>query len=69
MASTRDMLFDPLQLVVFISSVMTLNPGDVILSGTPSGVGPLEDSDTVSIHIDGIGSLINTVKAADEVLG
>ncbi len=63
MGSTRDMIFDIYQLVAYISTVMTLNPGDVILTGTPAGVSPLEDGDTVSIHIEGIGSLINPVIA------
>ncbi len=63
MSSTRDMVFDPLQLVLYTSTVMTLNPGDIILTGTPAGVSPIVDGDTVSIHIDGIGSLINPVEA------
>lgn len=63
MASTRDMLFTIDRLVMFISSVMTLMPGDVILTGTPAGVGPLEDSDTVTVSIEGIGNLLNTVRA------
>lgn len=63
MASTRDMIFDIEQLVLYASSVMTLCPGDVLLSGTPAGVGSLVAGDTVSIHINGIGSLINPVVA------
>ena len=63
MASTRDMLFTIDRLVMFISSVMTLMPGDVILTGTPAGVGPLEDGDTVTVSIEGIGNLLNTVRA------
>jgi 2-keto-4-pentenoate hydratase/2-oxohepta-3-ene-1,7-dioic acid hydratase in catechol pathway len=62
MSSTRDMVFEPFQLVLYISTVMTLNPGDLILTGTPAGVSPIVDGDTVSIHIDGIGSLINPVQ-------
>ena len=61
MASTRDMIFTVRQLVAFISSVMTLLPGDVIMTGTPAGVGPLSDGDEVSVTIDGIGTLHNTV--------
>ncbi len=61
MASTRDMLFNVRQLVAFISSVMTLFPGDVILTGTPAGVGPLTDGDEVAVTIDGIGTLRNPV--------
>ncbi len=64
MASTRDMIFDPVQLLVFISSIMTLNPGDLVLTGTPAGVGPLKPGDLVSAHIEGIGSLNNPVIAA-----
>ena len=61
MASTRDMFFTVPQLVVFISSVMTLEPGDVILTGTPSGVGDLVDGNTVRITIEGLGTLANPV--------
>ncbi|MFZ3070739.1 MAG: fumarylacetoacetate hydrolase family protein [Anaerolineaceae bacterium] len=63
MTSTRDMIFNIEQLVLYASSVMTLYPGDVILTGTPAGVGSLVAGDTVSIHIDGIGSLVNSVVA------
>jgi len=63
MASTRDMVFTISQLVVFISSVMTLEPGDLILTGTPSGVGDLVDGMTVSINIEGLGTLTNPVRA------
>ncbi|MEA4811989.1 MAG: fumarylacetoacetate hydrolase family protein [Anaerolineaceae bacterium] len=63
MSSTREMVFDPFQLVLYLSTIMTLNPGDLILTGTPAGVSPLTDGDTVSIHIDGIGSLINPVQS------
>jgi 2-keto-4-pentenoate hydratase/2-oxohepta-3-ene-1,7-dioic acid hydratase in catechol pathway len=62
MASTRDMIFPARQLVSFISSVMTLEPGDVILTGTPSGVGGMIDGDEVEIEIEGIGTLINPVR-------
>jgi 2-keto-4-pentenoate hydratase/2-oxohepta-3-ene-1,7-dioic acid hydratase in catechol pathway len=58
---TSDMLFDPATLVEFISSVMTLMPGDVIATGTPAGVGPLSDGDEVSVAVEGIGVLTNTV--------
>jgi 2-keto-4-pentenoate hydratase/2-oxohepta-3-ene-1,7-dioic acid hydratase in catechol pathway len=65
MASTRDMVFSIQQLIVFVSSVMTLNPGDVILTGTPAGVGPLEHDDKVSITIEGVGELVNLVEESD----
>ncbi len=62
MATTRDMVFTIQQLVAFISSVMTLVPGDLILTGTPAGVGLLEQGDQVQIQIEGIGELINFVR-------
>jgi len=62
MASTRDMIFPVRQIVAFVSSVMTLEPGDVILTGTPSGVGPLQDGDEVAVEIEGIGILSNRVR-------
>ncbi|KAA8967775.1 fumarylacetoacetate hydrolase family protein [Mycobacterium sp.] len=49
------------EIVAWISAVMTLLPGDLILTGTPEGVGPLEDGDTVSITVEGIGTLVNPV--------
>jgi 2-keto-4-pentenoate hydratase/2-oxohepta-3-ene-1,7-dioic acid hydratase in catechol pathway len=61
MASTRDMVFSIPQLIAFISSIMTLEPGDLILTGTPAGVGKLEAGDKVQITIEGIGELINPV--------
>ncbi|MRS11718.1 MAG: DUF2437 domain-containing protein [Actinobacteria bacterium] len=60
-ARTSDMIFDPFQLVSFVSGVMALLPGDVVLTGTPSGVGPLVAGDAVEIRIEGVGSLINRV--------
>ena len=64
MASTQDMVFSVPQLVAYISGVMTLEPGDVVLSGTPEGVGRLADGDTVEIDIQGIGMLRNVVRLA-----
>lgn len=58
---TKDMVFDPATLVSYVSHVMTLLPGDVVLTGTPAGVGPLTDGDTVTVRIDGIGELANPV--------
>lgn len=63
MASTREMIFSVEQLIAFISSVMTLQPGDVILTGTPAGIGPLLDGDVVEVSVEGIGSLSNPVSA------
>ena len=62
MGSTWDMVFPVFTLVTLISSVMTLNPGDVILTGTPAGVGPLHDGDEVTVEIEGIGELTNPVR-------
>jgi len=59
------MIWRPATLVAFISRVMTLEPGDVILTGTPEGVGPLTPGDTVEIEIGGIGVLTNPVLAVD----
>ena len=61
--STADMVFDVPALVAHVSSVMTLLPGDVILTGTPEGVGPMEVGDEVEISIDGLGTLTNKVEA------
>jgi 2-keto-4-pentenoate hydratase/2-oxohepta-3-ene-1,7-dioic acid hydratase in catechol pathway len=58
-ARTSDMIFDPATLVSFISKVMTLLPGDVVLTGTPSGIGPLDRGDLVEVTIEGIGTLTN----------
>lgn len=56
-----DFIFDVPTVVSFVSHVMTLLPGDVVLTGTPAGVGPLADGDTVEVEIDGIGVLENPV--------
>jgi 2-keto-4-pentenoate hydratase/2-oxohepta-3-ene-1,7-dioic acid hydratase in catechol pathway len=61
MASTRDMVFSIRQLVAYASSVMTLEPGDVLLTGTPAGVGALQAGDIVEVTIEGIGTLKNRV--------
>ncbi|HEY8452043.1 MAG: fumarylacetoacetate hydrolase family protein [Micromonosporaceae bacterium] len=58
---TRDMVFDPPTLVSYVSHVMTLLPGDVLLTGTPAGVGPLRPGDRVVVRIDGVGELVNPV--------
>jgi 2-keto-4-pentenoate hydratase/2-oxohepta-3-ene-1,7-dioic acid hydratase in catechol pathway len=63
MASTRDMVFNVATLVAFISSFMTLEPGDLIFTGTPSGVGELKDGDEVMVEIEGLGEIRNKVKA------
>lgn len=60
-ASTSDLIHDVPTLVEWVSEVMTLLPGDVILTGTPAGVGPVTKGQTVSVAIDGIGPLRNPV--------
>ena len=66
MASTRDMLFNVGVLIAYISSVMTLEPGDLIFTGTPAGVGELKDGDEVSVEIEGLGMIKNKVKAENQ---
>ncbi len=62
--NTSDLVFGPAALVAFVSSVMTLLPGDVILTGTPAGISPLTDGDVVEVEIAGIGVLSNPVRCA-----
>ncbi len=61
--STSDMIFGVAELLSYITAVMTLLPGDVILTGTPAGVGPIVDGDRVEVEIEGIGVLVNPVVA------
>lgn len=61
--NTSDLAVGPAALVAFVSSVMTLLPGDVILTGTPAGISPLADGDVVEVEISGIGVLRNPVSA------
>jgi 2-keto-4-pentenoate hydratase/2-oxohepta-3-ene-1,7-dioic acid hydratase in catechol pathway len=63
MASTRDMVFNVGTLIAYISSVMTLEPGDLIFTGTPAGVGELKNGDEVVVEIEGLGALRNPVRA------
>lgn len=58
---TRELIFTIPELVEFISSVMTLLPGDIISTGTPSGIGPIRPGDQVTIHVEGVGALTNPV--------
>ncbi len=62
---TKDMVFDVPTLVSYVSHVMTLLPGDVILTGTPAGVGPIVAGDTVTVSVEGIGTLANRVATLD----
>jgi len=59
--TTADLVFSVCQLVSFISKVMTLLPGDVIATGTPAGIGPMQVGDTIEIVVEGIGTLSNRV--------
>ena len=61
MGSTHDMVFDIEKLIAFASSIMTLEPGDIIMTGTPAGVSPLRAGDVVEITIDRLGTLRNPV--------
>ena len=61
---TSDMVFGVAEIIAFISAFTTLLPGDVILTGTPSGVGKVEPGDLMDVEIDGIGTLTNRVVAA-----
>ncbi len=58
---TKDFIFDVATVISYISHIMTLLPGDVILTGTPAGVGPLTSGQQVSVSIEGIGTLTNPV--------
>lgn len=62
MASTRDMVFNVGTIIAYISSVMTLEPGDLIFTGTPAGVSPIKDGDEVVVEIEGLGVLKNPVR-------
>jgi 2-keto-4-pentenoate hydratase/2-oxohepta-3-ene-1,7-dioic acid hydratase in catechol pathway len=63
-APLSDMVHSIPAIIEYASSVFTLLPGDVILTGTPSGVGPIVAGDTVEVEVDGVGSLVNPVRAA-----
>jgi 2-keto-4-pentenoate hydratase/2-oxohepta-3-ene-1,7-dioic acid hydratase in catechol pathway len=60
-ASTADLLRGVPELISYVSAVMTLLPGDVILTGTPAGVGPIQVGDEVSVTVQGVGTLTNPV--------
>lgn len=61
-SNTSQLIFSCSDLVSFVSTNMTLLPGDVILTGTPSGVGPIQSGDRLEVRIQGLAPLINTVK-------
>src|ERR1700761_8830210 len=60
---TRDFIFSVPHLLVYITAAMTLEPGDLIPTGTPAGVGPMSSGDTVEVTIEGLGVLRNSVEA------
>lgn len=62
-SNTRQLIFGVDQLVSFVSQVMTLEPGDVILTGTPAGIGPMTPGDAVEVRVRGLGRLVNRVVA------
>ena len=62
-ASLEDMIFKVPFLINFVSTVMTLFPGDVIITGTPAGIGPMPEKSTIAVAIDGLGQLTNKVSA------
>jgi 2-keto-4-pentenoate hydratase/2-oxohepta-3-ene-1,7-dioic acid hydratase in catechol pathway len=64
---TSQLIFDVPTLISYISQVMTLLPGDVVLTGTPSGVGPIRPGQRVECTVEGLGTLSNSVAAADAV--
>ena len=59
----NDMIFKVADIINFVSSVMTLLPGDVIITGTPAGIGPMPEKSTVAVSIEGLGQLTNKVSA------
>jgi 2-keto-4-pentenoate hydratase/2-oxohepta-3-ene-1,7-dioic acid hydratase in catechol pathway len=61
--TTEDMVFGVATLIEYITTFMTLLPGDVILTGTPEGVGPIRDGDVVEVEVEGVGVLENPVVA------
>ena len=61
-SNTNQLIFKPAQIVSFVSTNMTLLPGDVILTGTPSGVGPIQSGDKLEVRIEGLSPLNNSVK-------
>ena len=63
---TSDMVFSVPEIIAYVTSFMTLLPGDVILTGTPAGVGPMEVGDSVSVTIEGLGTLTNQVVSLHE---
>ncbi|HEX3702996.1 MAG TPA: fumarylacetoacetate hydrolase family protein [Vicinamibacterales bacterium] len=61
-SSTKHLIFPIEQLVEFVTFVMTLEPGDIISTGTPEGIGPLKHGDAVKVMVEGVGELVNPVQ-------
>lgn len=61
-SNTKQLIFKPADLVSFISTNLTLLPGDVILTGTPGGIGPIQSGDKLEVRIQGLAPLVNVVK-------
>lgn len=62
-SNTSDLIFPVARLIAYISDAITMLPGDVIMTGTPAGVGPIQPGDSIEVEIEGIGTLQNGVKA------
>ncbi len=61
-SNTSDFIFNSSEIVSFVSKVMTLLPGDIIATGTPSGIGPVKSGDTIEVKVESVGVLMNTVR-------
>ena len=66
--NTKDLIFPVPVILSYISQFMTLGPGDVVLTGTPEGVGPLSVGDTIQIILEGVGELVSRVEDEEELL-
>lgn len=62
-SNTRQLIFGVADLIAYVSSIMTLLPGDIISTGTPSGIGPLKAGDVFTVKVEGVGELTNPVEA------
>jgi len=65
-SSTRELIFNVPKIVELISQVMTLLPGDIIATGTPPGIGPMDPGDVITISVEGVGSLTNHIESSGE---
>ena len=64
--TTADFIFAIPELLAYITAAITLEPGDLVLTGTPAGVGPVKAGDRVDVSIEGLGILTNTFAAAQD---